>query len=73
MTISPSEISEYGLYGRDPDGMGYKEISVGSTVTDDLTGEYCQILSISYDVEGNVHIVLDSDYLQGLRHPWEIS
>lgn len=48
-------------------------IKVGDRVMDDLTNEIKTVISISKDRHGNVGIWLDSDYLGGGRHPWEVT
>lgn len=47
--------------------------TVGDLVYDDLTGEDSVVLNISIDKNGNFGYWIKSDYLQGGRHPWEIS
>lgn len=52
--------------------MGSK-FKVGDKVHDDLTGKEARIVRIETDSLGNVGIWLDSEYLAGGRHPWEVS
>ena len=58
------------------DEQGYPEnriVSVGDIVHDDLTDTNCKILVIAKDEWGNVGFQIESDYGNGLRHPWELS
>jgi len=45
----------------------------GDEVHDDLTRTVCKIVIITVDEFGNKGIWLDNGYLDGGRHPWEIS
>lgn len=45
----------------------------GDEVYDDLTRKISKIVKITVDKFGNKGIWLDNDYLDGGRHPWEIS
>jgi hypothetical protein len=45
----------------------------GDTIHDDLTSQSAKIVRISSDNYGNRSYWLDNDYLDGGRHPWEIS
>lgn len=49
------------------------KLEVGSIVFDDLTFEDSVIVEILVGKNGNVGYVLDSDYLEGRRYPWEIT
>ena len=53
--------------------VGYDAFEVGDWVHDDLTGANVQLLRISSDPNGNIGYWINSDYLEGGRHPWEIS
>lgn len=50
-------------------------LRVGDTVWDDLTGTKAKVtrISVSTSEPQTVGIWLDSEYLDGGRHPWEIS
>lgn len=61
------------------DKQGYPDMNVekGDTVLDDLTDEICEVLRLEpkegMDAwQGNA-VILDSDYLDGWRHPWEVT
>lgn len=45
----------------------------GDEVYDDLTHNLSKVMKITVDEFGNKGIWLDNDYLDGGRHPWEIS
>ncbi len=46
---------------------------IGSVVFDDLTFKESVIIKILIDSNNNMGYILDNDYLEGKRHPWEIS
>jgi len=46
---------------------------VGDIVWDDLTQTKACVERVTEDERGNVGIWLDNDYLEGGRHPWEVS
>lgn len=48
-------------------------MKVGDKVLDDLTRKEHIIVKITEDKFGNKGIWIDSDYLEGGRHPWEIT
>lgn len=48
-------------------------LKVGDIVHDDLTNCEVTVIKITKDKNGNIGIWLDHDYLDGGRHPWEIS
>lgn len=52
------------------DKRGFK---VGDVVLDELTYGLVTILRIEKDGNGNIGYWVDSDFLDGGRHPWEIS
>lgn len=47
-------------------------VKVGDTVYDDLTGFNVKVLKLT-NTDGIIGIWLESDWLGGGRHPWEIS
>jgi len=50
------------------------EIKVGDEINDDLTSKKAKIKNITEDKNGNIGIWLeDESYLDGGRHPWDIS
>lgn len=49
------------------------EFDIGHVVHDDLDARDAIILNITFDDKGNVGYWVDSDYLDGGRHPWELS
>lgn len=49
------------------------KFAVGEKVLDDLTKKEHVILKITVDNNGNEGIWIDSLYLEGGRHPWELS
>jgi hypothetical protein len=50
------------------------KVSVGDSVHDDLTGKTHKVIRLKHDTQrNNVGIWLDSEYLDGERHAWEIS
>lgn len=46
---------------------------VGDLVKDDLTRTVATIVKIDISPDGIVGIWLDNDYLEGGRHPWEVT
>jgi len=46
---------------------------VGQIVKDDLTGKVVTIERINVDTKGNVGLWVSSEYLDGGRHPWEVT
>lgn len=52
----------------DPEGELYKP---GILIHDSLTNKICKLLEIRSDGY-NVGFKIDSNWLDGLRHPWEI-
>ena len=51
----------------------YIELYKGATIRDDLTQTDAKIVKLEKDVNGNLGLWLDNDYLGGGRHPWEVS
>lgn len=49
------------------------EFKVGDLVYDDLTGKIVKLLEINVDKYNKIGYKVDSDWLEGLRHPWEIT
>ena len=49
-----------------------KQYKVGDKVLDELTGKIVTIRSINIE-NGNIGYWVDSEYLGGGRHPWELS
>jgi|GEM_PF-3143765 len=61
------------------DEHGYPDMNVeiGDIVMDDLTNEICEVVGLEpkegLDAwQGNA-VILDCDYLDGWRHPWEVT
>lgn len=48
-------------------------VKIDDVVIDDLTKKSAKVLKVWSDQYGNVGIQIDNDYLEGLRHPWEIT
>jgi hypothetical protein len=46
---------------------------IGQIVRDDLTGKTVTIERINIDTRGNVGLWVSSEYLDGGRHPWEVT
>lgn len=46
---------------------------IGQVVRDDLTGKTVTIERINIDTKGNVGLWVSSEYLDGGRHPWEVT
>jgi hypothetical protein len=46
---------------------------VGDIVYDDLTNEAVEVTKVVVDERGNIGYFVSSEYLQGGRHPWEIT
>ena len=46
------------------------DINAGGVVMDDLTGKKCKVLVATEDGLG---YIIDSPYLKGARHVWEVS
>lgn len=46
---------------------------VGQVVRDDLTGKRVTIQRINISTNGSVGLWVDSEYLDGGRHPWEVT
>jgi hypothetical protein len=46
---------------------------IGQVVRDDLTGKTVTIERINIDTNGNVGLWVSSKYLDGGRHPWEVT
>lgn len=46
---------------------------VGQKVRDDLTGKISTIERINISTNGSVGLWLDNKYLDGGRHPWEVT
>lgn len=55
------------------DALRIKMIKIDDVVIDDLTKKSAKVLKVWSDQYGNVGIQIDNDYLEGLRHPWEIT
>ena len=51
----------------------YNGLIAGMLVLDDSTGQRATILYIDTDLIGQRSIKLDNPYLDGRRHPWEVS
>jgi hypothetical protein len=49
------------------------EFQAGDLVRDDLTGKDAIITTISIDKNKNIGYWVNNDYLEGGRHPWEIT
>ena len=49
------------------------QFRIGDSVFDDLTGEETTVVDVWEDPDGNLSVQVDSDYLDGLRHPWELT
>jgi hypothetical protein len=48
-------------------------MKIGDKVIDDLTKEETTIVELSTDKFGNTGVKVDSNYLEGWRHPWEVT
>ena len=48
-------------------------MKIGDRVKDDLTGKIVTIERINVDTKGNVGLWVSSEYLDGGRHPWEVT
>ena len=46
---------------------------VGDYAWDDLTKCIVEILKVDVDKNGNIGYFVNSDYLNGGRHPWELT
>lgn len=58
----------------DDNGYPSYDFKVGDTVKDDLTRKITTIKRIEHDKHGNSGIwLVDSSYLEGARHPWELT
>lgn len=55
------------------DALRIKMVKIDDVVIDDLTKKSAKVLKVWSDQYGNVGIQIDNDYLEGLRHPWEIT
>lgn len=68
--MSKEYLKEYKIHEPDEN---HWILKVGEMVRCDLTGKECLVLAIELDTKHNtVGIWLDSDYLGGGRHPWEV-
>lgn len=50
-----------------------KIFNVGELAFDDLTKRVVEILKINVDENGSIGYFVDSEYLNGGRHPWELT
>lgn len=48
-------------------------LSVGDEILDDLTGKNHKVIRLEKDEKGRVGVFIDSNYLDGGRHVWEIT
>ena len=67
------QLNAYRICDIDESGVREKIVTLGDLVHDDLTGKDCKIVQIFHDDNGSVGFEIESDYLNGFRHPWELS